>query len=842
MPVPTDPSELSTGHSAKVMNEVWITPSRRSLHKAIMEERYPDILNYSEDRRTGKIEGEFFEEGKDPVCEEEAKELEKMATRKVLHTFFPLDYRHGFTGRGGRSTSCAHDLGRQTYGSVVSLEALEIPCLVGPRNETLEENVGPFRDSRHEATDRPLWRASDETSDEESVCPLGDLREDEGSDLGPLGESRDEEEVSPLGESRDEEEVGPFGESRDENQDGLRQRDEEEEEEEDEAVSIPEEDMNELMRLAATSMALISRAPADTRAASSPHTTTLPTEPEAPLTSSTPSLASTLSTPSRKRASDSEDNAEDEESPSQRKRRRMDDVLGIIENDANTANSHKIDSVATTPDTKMPRKRTGFPDDDFEDVMTKPTRKRLRLYMRTKEIRDVQEDYVTACQAEVAKYEDLTPVYQDTSSSEAQEATMVDKAPPNTKTDKQPSVEGELFTNDEAEERGGVPAYDNVAPADTEWDTAHGINSNCANIPVPEKRVWDVTGEIKSLYLPTSTDSPDRPWTESEKEDLRVYIQDYGIEDWALLSQSTNRPEKELQGMYFEVGTARNKQAGRPDYAGIPEAFFDLAAPSGPEEPRKHRLPDQRRKGKKNNLGDLTYDLKATSFPKVTRDGGMVDAKGNVLLGIMGDISCITKRRQPKPKQEDSESLPPAENPHYNAPCEAEDDGNEFEIEERGPAEQEDCNQQVPASSPCEKGPVSKRKGPLNVVQNGGVNKSSCGLSHEVGHQMEVLDMKEAQSIEQDPTREQAPSPSPVGKRKDPLNDATMEEEAKHPRSKQEDPNQKQQAPISIASEAKTKTAKVALGPNFAGVSKLSGSSRLGVPRNAAGLRNYSAE
>ena len=220
----------------------------------------------------------------------------------------------------------------------------------------------------------------------------------------------------------------------------------------------------------------------------------------------------------------------------------------------------------------------------------------------------------------------------------------------------------------------------------------------------------------------------------------------------------------------------------------------------------------------------------------------MVDAKGNVLLGIMGDISCITKRRQPKPKQENSESLPPAEDPHNNTPCEAEDDGSEFEIEERGPAEQEDCDQQMPASSPHGIGPVSKRKGPWNVVQNGEVHKSSCGLSHEVGHQTEVVDMKEAQSIEQDPTREQAPSVSPVGKRKGPLNDTTMEGEEKHPKFKQEDPDQEQHARIPTAPEVKTNTGKDALGPIFARVPKLSGSSRRGVPRNAVGLRSYSAE
>ena len=43
-------------------------------------------------------------------------------------------------------------------------------------------------------------------------------------------------------------------------------------------------------------------------------------------------------------------------------------------------------------------------------------------------------------------------------------------------------------------------------------------------------------------------------------------------------------------------------------------------------------------KAKNNNLGDLTYDLKAKSFPRVTKDGGMVDARGNALLRIMERI------------------------------------------------------------------------------------------------------------------------------------------------------------------------------------------------------------
>ncbi len=54
----------------------------------------------------------------------------------------------------------------------------------------------------------------------------------------------------------------------------------------------------------------------------------------------------------------------------------------------------------------------------------------------------------------------------------------------------------------------------------------------------------------------------------------------------------------------------------------------------------------------------------------------MVDAKGNVLLGIMGNISYITNRRQQKPKQEFRESLPSAGNSANNAPSQAKNNGS----------------------------------------------------------------------------------------------------------------------------------------------------------------------
>ena len=543
-------------------------------------------------------------------------------------------------------------------------EALERPGLVGPRNETIEDIVGPLGGSRNDAVDRPLWRAWDEeivdpsgeSKDEEEVGPLGELRDDEDDeDVGPLGELRDEEEVGPFGQSRDEEEVDPLRESREEDQDNLRQ--DHEEEEEKEAASFGG-DTDELMQLAAKSVGMMSGALTETGASSTHATTTLPTEPRAPLMTSSPPLASTPSTTSRKRSRDSDHDAHDEESSSQRKRMRMDDIFGIVRNDASAVIAPQNVGPAMTPETQQSRKRARSSKDESENGITKPTPKRLRLYQRMKEIPADDEARIVAGQADVAENDNSALDYQDASSSETREAVMVEKSPTDIQSHKQPFVEDETCENDEAEEREDIPAYENASAAEVEWDTAHGINSTCANIPIPGKGVRDVTGQWRQLYLPTSTGLPDRPWTEEEKEDLRVYIQDYGIEDWERLSQSANRPEGELKEMYFEIITARNKQAGRDELAGLPPGYLDLPPPPpAPEkpapvevEPRKLRSLDQIGKSKKNKLGDLTYDVRATSFPRVTRDGGMVDAKGNAVLGVMGDLPRVTKRRQQKPK------------------------------------------------------------------------------------------------------------------------------------------------------------------------------------------------
>lgn len=607
---------------------------------------------------------------------------------------------------------------------------LERPDLIGPRNETVEEIAGPVGGLRHEQADRPRWRASDGKSDE------GEEEEDVDADADAEG-------------------------------------------------------MNELMQLAAKSVDVISRAPEDTGAASSSRpATTFPTEPQATLIPASAPAASTSSTPPRKRArDDTEEDAllkrrriddvlgisrkigeagakNNKPLPQQKrkrtddvfgivrkdaekdaKRRRMDDVLGIVRKDANASRIPQGVGAAMVPDTQQSRKRGRSPNDSSNDGTSTSTPKRLRIYQRPRN-GGVEKEHVADGHADAATTDDPTIIYQPTSSGEAQEPASVN-AVTKTKIHTQPTVEGEPFAIDEATEREDALADNEAAFVQTKWDTAHGINSSCANIRVPGKRMRDTTGQWTNLYLPISGGLPDRPWTEGGKEDLRVYIQDYGVEDWSLLSRSMNRPAAELQDMYVEVVAARNKQAGRHERAGIPKKYPNLAPPPPPPKPAvrtasvelpRLRPRDKTGRVKRNMLGDLTYDPKATSFPKVTRDGGMVDSKGNALLGIMGDLPGV-KRRQLKPKPEVPVRLPSAE--------QAED------------AEQE-------------------------------------------------------QILEQERTHENGQSPEHTGKEEDSLNGSV-----KSPKPQ------------------KTST-KGALGPRFAGVYKLTGSSRRGVPRNAAGLRQRS--
>ena len=238
--------------------------------------------------------------------------------------------------------------------------------------------------------------------------------------------------------------------------------------------------------------------------------------------------------------------------------------------------------------TQQTQKRARSCDDDSEDN----TRKRVRLYEQLGESIDEEEEYVSGGNIDAAQHGGSPLVNHITMSHEIQEATSVYAGPEKTESNKQDSVKGEDYTAEDEDTPGEeTPGnFDNATPATTQWDTAHGIMSYCANIPVPGMTVFDVEGIERPFYLPTSLGVPNRPWANEEKEDLRAYIQDYKIGDWVTLSQSTSRDEQELQDMYLDIITARNLQAGRSRRAGIPELYPNFAPPTPQQEESQELL------------------------------------------------------------------------------------------------------------------------------------------------------------------------------------------------------------------------------------------------------------
>ena len=860
------------------MNTEWNAPQRRSNVLAYLDKHNPKLLKYHEDRRIGKSEAKLPKQ-KTGMCYEEARRLYQIEHSTVQHVFYPVDYSPVRTWRGGKSSHCACDMCWLTYRLVVTHAAMEPTDQVGPRNEKVEDRVIPLGGLSYEQNDRRDWQASDKIidsdwerpKDEESVGPLQDTRN--GDDVGPMGESSDEGGAGPLEESSN----GGNGLQHIHEDKGGEREEGQRPSEEDEKQVASAENKSVLIQFASTALAMMSNSPADAEDVSSPFTRSVEQQPS--LISS-PSLAAASSASSRKRSRDAEEDTKDEESP-QQKRRRMDDVLGIVRKEVKAANVPQNIQAATRLYIKHPKKRANVPQ--VTQVATSlyikhpkkqarslntdspkarsstdtavPTPKRLRLYQRPRQISGAEKEHVTTDHSGTTMNGKSTLVDHDGSRTEPQQTTDSDKIPADAQASPRIFMEDDSCVDDEtessvareslineAEDPEDVSSDDEIDTTQTGWNTAHGINSKVAFIYVDGKTVWSKTGEGQQLVLPKTEGSPNRPWTKAEKETLRAYIQDYGIENWAALSKSTNRAESDLQQTYLNIIIKRNKRAGRPQLAGIPEEYPRyprFAPPPPPQEPGQPaspphspppssiepeesatptataelpRLRPRKRTGQiaKGNLGDLAYDVKVRAFPKVTRYGRLVDSKGDTLPEAMGHIPSVAKRLQPKLKLKlkGPVDLSSAEGLDNATSSKMEKIRRDSYIEEGEIIEEESSDQQAQAPDRIESGPSRSGQDPLKAVKNGRVDKKPTrrGVNLRVGRHSKAVDVKEEQSNEREHSQSLGTS-------------------------------SEQEGSFNTVPETQTTPAKDLRGPRLAGVSKLSGSSRRGVPRKAAGLR-----
>ncbi len=414
-------------------------------------------------------------------------------------------------------------------------------------------------------------------------------------------------------------------------------------------------------------------------------------------------------------------------------------------------------------------------------------RKRLRLYQRIREVGERKEDYVSAGHADSAMGGHSILDHQDASSSEARGAAIVPSQKEGLDADDEDDEgeSGDAPVDDGADEREEVFLDDENTPLRTKWNTTHGINSDCASVQVEGMSVIDLTGQERDFFIPISGGLPDRPWTEEEKEDLRVYVQDYKIHDWSLLAQSMNRSEMELVQTYLDVIVARNRLAGRHECAGLPKTYPDLTPP--PQLELEKKVP-----------------VNSSSTENAEND-----------------------------------KLSEAQNEGSGSELEEGEIIEEEEIVEGEIVEEEDSSsQQTLAPAKSETGSPCQKKDLLKTVKNGRVSKKSSrrGADRKAGHQAEVENDGEEPSLEREWTCEQTES---LSREKTPVNARVEEEEAAEVKQEGLDPEHRESTPI--APESKKASAKGSLSPKFAGVSKLSklsGSSRRGVPRHAAGLRD----
>ncbi|KAL2046837.1 hypothetical protein N7G274_000855 [Stereocaulon virgatum] len=198
-------------------------------------------------------------------------------------------------------------------------------------------------------------------------------------------------------------------------------------------------------------------------------------------------------------------------------------------------------------------------------------------------------------------------------------------------------------------------------------------------------------GRLPCIHQP----DPYEPWTAEDDEKLRSSVQDYDIEDWLNIAWCLRRQVDDCKQRYCEIVADRNMRWGRNPRAGLPRNLIAFTASQPPQEaldaaPAQSNtplapgpaaaqaparaiaqtqavlpaLPTPPPAAKSNRVlrprtqhavprfqcGNIVYDPKAKSLPKVSKKGTIVDNKGNVILGTEGEVRMALKNKQPRRK------------------------------------------------------------------------------------------------------------------------------------------------------------------------------------------------
>jgi hypothetical protein len=176
--------------------------------------------------------------------------------------------------------------------------------------------------------------------------------------------------------------------------------------------------------------------------------------------------------------------------------------------------------------------------------------------------------------------------------------------------------------------------------------------------------------------LPTPPWTP-RPWVAKEAEALRFWVQDYGVKDWKLIAWCLGRSVEECQSKCGEIILARNVQAKRDALAGLPQelvAHFAKAlalalsasstlvlyaqstvpAATGPRISQRVLRPRNKLNTPKLPCGEIAYDPKARSLPRVEKSRALVDSNGDQVPGTGQEVGSALAQswgRKPRPQR-----------------------------------------------------------------------------------------------------------------------------------------------------------------------------------------------